>query len=118
LVPYLLQRRRHGVLHRLDPLILVAIGLLTLVICGPFIAMGLEMANVALTTRPGVGDVALAKSKIKNGMSTDEVRSLLGSPHREETDEWDYWEHKFVGSVLRVRFGSDDRVTSSEWWVQ
>ena len=69
--------------------------------------------------RPGIGDVERAKSKIEPGMTKDEVRAVLGGPHRQETDQWTYWDSSIVlGSVLRIRFGPDDRVTSSDWWVQ
>jgi outer membrane protein assembly factor BamE (lipoprotein component of BamABCDE complex) len=84
-------------------------------------AVGGSIAAIALTTRPGIGDVEQAQSKIKNGMSKDEVRSLLGEPHlqgSEGGDEWDYWQTRFVSSILRVYFGPDGRVASSEWWVQ
>lgn len=72
--------------------------------------------------RRGIGDVELAQTKIKPGMTKDEVHSLLGRPHRKGEygqygAEWDYYETIFVGSVLRINFGVDDRVTSTEWWV-
>jgi hypothetical protein len=52
-------------------------------------------------------------------MTKDEVRAVLGGPHRQETDRWTYWDSSLVlGSVLRNYFGPDDRVTSSSWWVQ
>ena len=92
-------------LLRKSTLVLAAIGLLTI-------------ATVLLTTRPGVGDVELAQSKIKNGMTKDQVRSVLGAPHREERYEWEYWNSRlFAGSRLRVHFGEDGQVTSSEWWL-
>jgi hypothetical protein len=70
----------------------------------------------------GVGDVDQAESKIKIGMTRDEVRSLLGDPHAQRVcggdlgEEWDYWESIFVGSVLRVHFGLDERVLATESW--
>jgi outer membrane protein assembly factor BamE (lipoprotein component of BamABCDE complex) len=93
-------------LHRKATLILAAIGLLT-------------VATIVLTPCPGVvGDVELAKSKVKNGMSRDQVRSALGAPHREDCYEWDYSDSIFFrGFRLRVHFGDDGRVTSSECWL-
>jgi hypothetical protein len=114
---YLLQRRRHRMLLRKATLIYAAIGLLVLVLNAPFQAVGTWIAIVVLTTRPGIGDVEVAKSKIKNGMSKAEVRSLLGVPHRDRGDEWDYWDSRFVGSILRVHFGDDGQVASSESWA-
>jgi hypothetical protein len=105
-------------LHRKARLIRGTIGLLTLVVCGPILVVGINLTKFTLATPPGVGDVEVAQSKITNGMSKDEVRSLLGTPHRDRGGEWDYWDSRFfVGSVLRVHFGDDDQVTSSEWWV-
>jgi hypothetical protein len=104
-------------LHRRSRLIRAAIRLLALVVCAPFLAAGIWLATVVLTTRPGIGDVEVAQSKIKNGMSRDEVRSSLGAPHDDRGGEWDYWDSRFAGSILRVHFGDDDQVTSSEWWL-
>jgi hypothetical protein len=97
-------------------LIRAAIGLLMLVVCAPFLAVAVWLATVFLTIRPGIGDVEVAHSQIKKGMSKDEVRSLLGTPHREESYEWDYWNSRFVGWILRVHFGDGGQVTSSECW--
>jgi hypothetical protein len=123
-VPPLLQHRRHRMLHRFKPVVLAAIVLLFLMVLAPIVgmacdkALAFDMATVVLGTRPGVGDVGRAQRKIKDGMSKDEVRLMLGIPHVDGGNEWDYWEHRFVGSILRVHFGPDDRVASSEWWVQ
>jgi outer membrane protein assembly factor BamE (lipoprotein component of BamABCDE complex) len=75
-----------------------------------------------LDLRPSIGDVEQAQTKIKPGMTKDEVRAVLGRPHRQGEygqygTEWDYWETMFVGSVLRVYFGPDGRVRGSQWWV-
>jgi outer membrane protein assembly factor BamE (lipoprotein component of BamABCDE complex) len=105
-------------LHRRAILIRAAIGLLAVVVCAPFLALGTELAVFTITTPAGVGDVQVANSKIKNGMSKKEVQSVLGAPHRDRGDEWDYWDSRYiVDSVLRIHFGDDDKVTSSEWWV-
>ncbi len=88
-----------------------------------FESFGSDIGFLPDSCRPGIGDVERAQSKIAKGMSKEEVRSLLGRPHRQVTDktktfsQWDYWETVFVGSVLRIEFGPDDRVTSSAWWV-
>ena len=105
-------------LHRKARLILAAIGLLVLVVCVPILEVAFDLATFALKSPPGIGGVELAQSKIKNGMSKDEVRSVLGAPHRDRGGEWDYWDSRlFVGSVLRVHFGDDDQVILSEWWL-
>ena len=70
-------------LHRKARLILAAIGLLVLVVCVPILEVAFDLATFALKSPPGVGGVELAQSKIKNGMSKDEVRSVLGAPHRD-----------------------------------
>jgi hypothetical protein len=104
-------------LHRRSRLIRAAIGLLTLVLCTPFLAVAIWLGTVIITIRPGIGDVEVAQSKIKNGMSKGEVRSVLGAPHRDGEQEWDYWDTRFAGSILRVHFGEDGQVTSSECWL-
>jgi hypothetical protein len=104
-------------LNRRSRFIRGAVGLLALVLCAPILAVAVWLATVVLTTRPGIGDVEVAKNKIKNGMSKNEVRSVLGDPHRDRGDEWDYWDTRFAGSILRVHFGDSDQVTSSEWWL-
>jgi hypothetical protein len=72
--------------------------------------------------RPGIGDVERAKKKIKPGMTKDEVRALLGRPHRRfdgpEESAWSYWDTVFADSVLRIHFGPDGRVTNTESWAQ
>ena len=65
----------------------------------------------------GIGDTETAQAMIKIGMSKEEVRSILGPPNRDDDDQWDYWDSAFAGSILRVHFGQDNRVTSSEWWL-
>src|SRR5262245_29010313 len=96
-------------------LLLCVIGLIAI---QPFLYLGIQV----LTMRPGIGDVEQAQRKIEPGMSMDEVRSLLGLPHRESPGgpayaEWDYWATRFGDCVLRIHFGPDARVTDSEWWV-
>jgi hypothetical protein len=61
----------------------------------------------------GVGDTDQAMLKIKEGMTRDEVRSLLGEPHEAHVfgDCWLYWEGwPSSGSLLHVHFGPDGRV--------
>jgi outer membrane protein assembly factor BamE (lipoprotein component of BamABCDE complex) len=81
----------------------------------------------ALRLRPddfrlGIGDPKQAGSKVQEGMTMDQVRSLLGSPHgRGEDHEGIYWTYRcdfFGGTLFRVHFGPDDRVTRRDWWVQ
>lgn len=99
----------------------VLLGLACAVIV-PYVPFAVVLVAAAITARPGVGDVDLAKARIHRGMTKGEVRSVLGLPHREgeygHSSEWDYWEHAFVGSVLRIEFGPDDRVTSRYTWCQ
>jgi outer membrane protein assembly factor BamE (lipoprotein component of BamABCDE complex) len=71
----------------------------------------------ASNIRPGIGDVQHAHDQIEMGMTKGEVRSLLGHPHREEADEWDYYQTIFVSSILRINFGPDGRVVEKQWWV-
>jgi outer membrane protein assembly factor BamE (lipoprotein component of BamABCDE complex) len=116
LVSIFFNLRGQGMRRRLVSLVLCVIGLFA---CAPFLYVGI----LALTTRPGIGPVEQAQCRIKPGMSKEAVRSLLGQPHREansgpDNAEWDYWETRFVGSILRIHFGPDGRVTDSEWWVQ
>jgi hypothetical protein len=109
---------------RFKPVILAAIVLLLLIVSAPIVgvacdkALAFDMATAVLGIPPGVGDVERANRKIKNGMSKDEVRSMLGIPHVDGGNEWRYWEDRLASSILRVQFGPDDRVTSSEWWGQ
>lgn len=77
--------------------------------------------------RSGVVDTDQAKLMIKEGMTKDEVRSLLGRPREvitgrisfrgERGDAWDYWSTPFGGSILRVQFGRDGRVIERYSWV-
>src|SRR5436190_3833836 len=103
-------------LRRMFRRVLCVVGL---VVCAPFLYLGVY----ALSTRPGIGHVEKAQTKIKPGMSMEEVRSFPGKPHREPPGgpayaEWDYWSSRFVDCILRIYFGPDGRVTGSEWWVQ
>jgi SmpA / OmlA family len=105
--------------HRTKLFLLGAIGLLFLVVAGgPYWCMAIDIGIAVLTTRAGVGDVEKARARIEGGMTRDEVRSLLGRPHREDDVAWDYWETIFVGSVLRIHFGADGRVKYCESWCQ
>jgi hypothetical protein len=93
--------------------LLVLLGFVSL-----FVRIGSDLGLLPdKNSRLGIGDVERAQSKIAIGMSKDKVRSLLGHPYREEADEWDYWANAFVGCVLRIHFGPDDCVTSSECWA-
>jgi hypothetical protein len=76
--------------------------------------------------RPGIGSVERAKSKIKTGMTKDEVRALLGRPHvelmaipdRDLMEEWLYYDSRWlVGSKLSIGFGCDDRVIWISTWL-
>jgi hypothetical protein len=67
----------------------------------------------------GIGDVERAKRKIKTGMTKDEVRSVVGRPHLDLGYQWEYCDNRLLPEgVLLVRFGDDNRVTSSEWWLK
>ena len=99
--------------------------LLLFVACAVFLCLGYVIVALDLRPvdfRPGIGDPEQAKIKIKNGMTRDEVRSLLGPPHGRDDDSQGaiYWTYRcdfFGGTLFRVHFGPDDRVTSSEWWL-
>jgi hypothetical protein len=71
--------------------------------------------------RPGIGDNAeKLRETVKEGMTKDQVRAVLGRPHRTGDcggDEWTYRCDFFGGSNFRVFFGSDGRVTRREWWA-
>lgn len=88
--------------------------------CAPVAGMAVVAGFVLVTGRPGIGDVEKASAKLEHGMTRGEVRSLLGRPHQEREDgdsaEWDYYATKFVGSVLRVHFDADGKVTPLETW--
>jgi hypothetical protein len=89
-----------------------AIELLVVAICVPIVLVAIWLA----TERPGIGDVEVAQGKIKNGMTRDEVRSVLGAPHQ-GGGTWLYWGTRLRGRVLRVHFGDDDYVSSTDCWA-
>ncbi|WP_439623810.1 outer membrane protein assembly factor BamE domain-containing protein [Gemmata sp.] len=89
-----------------------AIELLVLVLCVPIVIVAIWLA----TARPGIGDVDVAKSKIKNGMTKDQVRSVLGAPHQ-DGGTWLYWNTRLGDSILRVHFGDDHCVISTDCWA-
>src|SRR3954465_4149577 len=101
------------------------VGLLILFAGAAFSCAGLGVIVLDLRPvdfRPGIGDPEQAKTKIKNGMTRDEVRSLLGPPHgrgddRQDAIDWTYRCDFFGGTRFRVHFGPDSRVTSTEWWL-
>jgi outer membrane protein assembly factor BamE (lipoprotein component of BamABCDE complex) len=98
----------------------LALGLVIATACIASVYLGAILAEVTLTP-VGIGDTRQAETKIQVGMTKDEVRSLLGEPQMIGVtygeDEWDYWEHRFVGSVLQVFFGGDGRVTRRQSYV-
>ena len=55
--------------------------------------------------------------KIKEGMSRDEVRAILGPPHQRkknhDRETWTYWSDAYDGYAVTVDFGPDGRVTNS-----
>jgi outer membrane protein assembly factor BamE (lipoprotein component of BamABCDE complex) len=93
---------------------LVAIFAWAALFCG---SIGLRLDDF----RPGIGDPEQAKAKIRGGMTKDEVRSVLGRPHGQwdgpHGSRWVYRSDAVGSCLLSVEFGPDDRVTSSEWWV-
>lgn len=105
---------------RVSSLILAAVGMLPLVFFAPFLYLGaaIEINDPATrsSTYRRIGPVEQAQTKIKVGMTKEEVRSLFGLPHQQEKDEWEYFETEtlFGGSGLRVHFGRDGLVTKSE----
>ena len=60
-----------------------------------------------------------AVDQVQQGMSADEVRSLLGTPHERRESEfgqlWHYWTDSFGTRVLYVDFGPDGRVQDKYW---
>jgi outer membrane protein assembly factor BamE (lipoprotein component of BamABCDE complex) len=100
------------------------VGLLIFLACVTFSCAGLGVIVLDLRPvdfRPGIGDPEQATIKIRNGMTKDEVRSLLGPPHgrgddRQDTIDWTYRCDFFGSTRFRVHFGPDGRVTSTEWW--
>src|SRR5262249_18717265 len=89
------------------------------------LAVGGIVGAIALVFGPsglrfGIGDVEKAESKIRCGMTTDEVRSLLGCPHEvigvtisyagTRGEEWHYWETPLGGNIFKVHFGPDNCV--------
>lgn len=96
--------------------VVILFALFTSAVC--LLEFGSDLGLLSNSWRPGIGDVEKAQSKIKTGMTKDEVRSVLGRPHEDEGDEWIYWETRFADAKLLVRFGDDNRVTSSAWWLR
>jgi outer membrane protein assembly factor BamE (lipoprotein component of BamABCDE complex) len=99
-------------------LLLVVASATFLCICFVVLALDLRLDDF----RPGIGyPPEQHKDKIKEGMTRYEVRSLLGSPHgRDDSESAIYWTYRcdfFGGALFRVHFGPNDRVTSTEWWL-
>ena len=99
------------------------LGLLSLLTCvclTGLVQFGSDLDLLPDEYRPGIGDVQEAEGKIKIGMTQGEVLSALGRPHRQNDQgrEWRYWSDRLTASgILLVRFGQDERVISSEWWL-
>ena len=55
------------------------------------------------------------RNKVREGMSGDEVRAILGPPHQRkrsnDRETWIYWIDTYGGSWVGVDFGADGRVT-------
>src|SRR2546423_140319 len=47
------------------------------------------------------------RQKIAEGMTKEEVKEALGTPHEINGDTWYYWEDAYSIIYLRVHFGSD-----------
>ena len=95
-------------------LLLYLSGLLPFLPC--FVCCPLAPYFVRLTT----GSYPLGRypsGEIQEGMSTDKVRAILGSPHQlSQTDDkqsWLYWIDSVGISYFAVSFGPDGRVTST-----
>jgi outer membrane protein assembly factor BamE (lipoprotein component of BamABCDE complex) len=99
--------------------------LLILIACGTILYVSITVAALGITStdlRPGIGyPPEQHMITIKEGMTKEKVRSLLGAPHWNGAcggDEWDYKCDFFGGTKFRVYFGPDDRVTDREWWAR
>lgn len=103
-------------------------GSLVLFACAAVSSLGIGFVTRALDDfrpedfRPGLGyPPEQHTSTIEDGMTKDEVFSLLGHPHQPRDidfeDEWTYRCDFFGGTSFRVYFGLDDRVTRREWWL-
>jgi hypothetical protein len=93
--------RRRGVI------MMVACGLVPFFCClGPPNAVRIMYGNYPLGSYPN--------NKISEGMSKDEVKAILGTPHERFTDgeeeSWYYWTDSFGIGYFSVYFGSDGRV--------
>src|SRR5262249_19347606 len=101
------------------------IALFTLFTCAAFLCVSYVVVALDLRPedfRPGIGAPEEAEIKIKQGMTKDEVLSLLGRRHspRDDSEIWSIWTYRcnFVGGTLfRVYFDDDDRVIRTEWWL-
>ncbi len=55
-------------------------------------------------------------NKIREGMSGDEVKAILGPPHQRnknnDRETWIYWTESYGGYWVGVDFGPDGRVTN------
>jgi hypothetical protein len=93
----------------------------TAFLCVSYIAVALDLRPVDF--RPGIGyPPEQHMVTIQGGMTKDEVRSVLGRPHwprdgSESGDQWTYRCDFFGGTLFRVYFGPDGRVTHREWWL-
>src|SRR5687768_13545459 len=68
---------------------------------------------------PGIGDEQRAMRMIQGGETKEQVLTLFGPPHNgtEDEDQWTYRCDPTGGTLFRVYFGRDDRVTHREWWA-
>jgi hypothetical protein len=75
----------------------------------PPVAVRITYGNYPLGSYPN--------GKITEGMTRDEVSTILGSPHeryrRDDEDSWYYWIDSFGIGYFGVRFGPEGRVTGT-----
>jgi hypothetical protein len=89
-------------------IVLLLSALLPLLCCvGPPISTRIIYGNFPIR--------ANADNQVREGMTMDEVRSLLGTPHdRSETQDgewWYYWYDSFSIAYVCIHFGPEGRVT-------
>jgi hypothetical protein len=108
-------KKRDSAVNAIQRCIVGLFIVVTVIACAPFwdVAPGSGIAPIPFGFH--------ASGAVKGGMTKDEVRALLGSPDSfgsMDGDQWNYRETILGGSIFRVSFGPDGRVTGCQEWVQ